>query len=62
VSRKLIDSPPRKVAYEPISLAVGLFPAAFSLRGIEMMRAMDEICRELVATLPPAVQMEKENP
>ncbi|RLB43477.1 MAG: hypothetical protein DRH12_02900 [Deltaproteobacteria bacterium] len=43
-----------RVALDPISLAVGLFQAAFSLRGINMTRQMDEICREAVATIPPA--------
>jgi len=42
-----------RVALDPISLAVGLFQAAFSLRGINMTRQMDEICREAVATIPP---------
>ena len=42
-----------RVAYEPIALAVGLFQVGFSMRPINMMRAMDEICRELVGTIPP---------
>ncbi len=42
-----------RVVYDPIALAVGLFQAGFSLRAINMMRAMDEICRELVGTIPP---------
>jgi hypothetical protein len=42
-----------RIAYDPIALAVGLFQAGFSLRPINMMRAMDEICRELVGTIPP---------
>ncbi len=42
-----------RVAYDPIALAVGLFQAGFSLRAINMMRAMDEICRELVGSIPP---------
>ncbi len=41
-----------RVALDPISLAVGLFQAGFSLRGINMTRQMDEICREAVATIP----------
>jgi len=41
-----------RVALDPISLAVGLFQAGFSLRGIKMTRQMDEICREAVATIP----------
>jgi hypothetical protein len=42
-----------RIVYDPIALAVGLFQAGFSLRPINMMRAMDEICRELVGTIPP---------
>jgi len=42
-----------RVAYEPIALAVGLFQVGYSMRPINMMRAMDEICRELVGTIPP---------
>ncbi len=42
-----------RVALDPISLAVGLFQAGFSLRAVNMIRAMDEICREAVATIPP---------
>jgi hypothetical protein len=42
-----------RVALDPVSLAVGLFQAGFSLRAINMARAMDEICREAVATIPP---------
>jgi hypothetical protein len=42
-----------RIVYDPIALAVGLFQAGFSLRAINMMRAMDEICRELVGTIPP---------
>jgi len=41
-----------RVALDPLSLAVGLFQAIFSLRAINMTRAMDEICREAVAHLP----------
>ncbi|MBW2030166.1 MAG: DUF799 family lipoprotein [Deltaproteobacteria bacterium] len=41
-----------RVALDPISLAVGLFQAGFSLRAINMTRAMDEICREAVAHIP----------
>jgi hypothetical protein len=42
-----------RVALDPISLVVGLFQIGFSLRPINMMRAMDEISRELVGTIPP---------
>ena len=42
-----------RIVYDPIALAVGLFQVGFSLRPINMMRAMDEICRELVGTIPP---------
>ncbi|NWF54331.1 MAG: DUF799 family lipoprotein [Syntrophaceae bacterium] len=42
-----------RVVYDPIALAVGLFQVGFSMRPINMMRAMDEICRELVGTIPP---------
>lgn len=42
-----------RVALDPISLAVGLFQAGFSLRAINMTRAMDEVCREAVAHIPP---------
>ena len=42
-----------RVVYDPLALVVGLFQAGFSLRAINMMRAMDEICRELVGTIPP---------
>jgi hypothetical protein len=42
-----------RVALDPLSLAVGLFQAGFSLRSINLTRAMDEICREAVATIPP---------
>jgi hypothetical protein len=42
-----------RIVYDPIALAVGLFQAGFSMRSINMMRAMDEICRELVGTIPP---------
>jgi PBP1b-binding outer membrane lipoprotein LpoB len=44
-----------RVVYDPFALAVGLFQAGFSLRPINMMRAMDEICRELVGTIPPPI-------
>jgi len=43
-----------RIAYDPFALAVGLFQIGFSLRAINMMRAMDEICRELVGTIPPS--------
>lgn len=42
-----------RVALDPIGLAVGLFQIGFHMRPISMMRAMDEICRELVGTIPP---------
>jgi hypothetical protein len=42
-----------RVAYDPIAAAVGLFQIGFTMRPINMMRAMDEICRELVGTIPP---------
>jgi len=42
-----------RVAVDLWSLAVGLFQAGFSLRAINMTRAMDEICREAVASIPP---------
>ncbi len=42
-----------RVALDPVSLAVGLFQAGFSLRAINMTRAMDEVCREAVAHIPP---------
>jgi hypothetical protein len=42
-----------RVVLDPISLAVGLFQIGFSLRPINMTRAMDEISRELVGTIPP---------
>ena len=41
-----------RIALDPVSLAVGLFQAGFSMRPINMTRAMDEISREAVATLP----------
>jgi len=41
-----------RIALDPIALAVGLFQAGFSLRAINMTRAMDEICREAVAHIP----------
>ena len=41
-----------RIALDPLSLAVGLFQAGFSLRSINLTRAMDEISREAVATLP----------
>jgi hypothetical protein len=42
-----------RVVYDPIALVVGLFQVGFSMRPINMMRAMDEICRELVGSIPP---------
>ena len=47
-----------RIAYEPIALAVGLFQVGFSMRPINMMRAMDEICRELVGTIPSPLSSE----
>jgi hypothetical protein len=41
-----------RIALEPLSLAVGLFQAGFSLRAINMARAMDEVAREAVAHIP----------
>jgi len=41
-----------RVVFDPIGLVVGLFQAGFALRAINMMRAMDEISRELVGTIP----------
>jgi hypothetical protein len=42
-----------RVVLDPISLVVGLFQVGFAMRPINMMRAMDEISRELVGTIPP---------
>jgi hypothetical protein len=42
-----------RIALDPIAIAVGLFQAGFALRAVAMARAMDEICREAVATIPP---------
>jgi hypothetical protein len=42
-----------RVVYDPIAVVVGLFQVGFAMRPINMMRAMDEISRELVATIPP---------
>ncbi len=42
-----------RISIDPVGLGVGLFQIAFHLRPISMMRAMDEACRELVATIPP---------
>jgi hypothetical protein len=47
-----------RIVYDPIALAVGLFQVGFSMRPINMMRAMDEICRELVGTIPPPLSSE----
>jgi hypothetical protein len=47
-----------RVVYDPIALVVGLFQVGFSMRPINMMRAMDEICRELVGTIPPPQESE----
>ncbi len=43
-----------RIVFDPISVLVGLFQAGFALRPINMMRAMDEISRELVGTIPSA--------
>lgn len=42
-----------RVALDPLSLGVGLFQIGLHMRPINMMRAMDEVCRELVGTIPP---------
>ncbi len=42
-----------RVALDPIGIAVGLFQIGFAMRPINMMRAMDEVCREIVGTIPP---------
>jgi len=42
-----------RVVYDPIAVVVGLFQVGFAMRPINMMRAMDEISRELVGTIPP---------
>ena len=42
-----------RVVYDPLAVVVGLFQVGFAMRPINMMRAMDEISRELVATIPP---------
>jgi hypothetical protein len=47
-----------RIVYDPIALVVGLFQVGFSMRPINMMRAMDEICRELVGTIPPPAAAE----
>jgi hypothetical protein len=41
-----------RMVFDPLGLLVGLFQAGFALRPINMMRAMDEISRELVGTIP----------
>lgn len=41
-----------RVVFDPLGLIVGLFQVGFALRPINMMRAMDEICREVVGTFP----------
>lgn len=43
-----------RVVFDPLGLLVGLFQVGFALRPINMMRAMDEICREVVGTFPLA--------
>ncbi len=42
-----------RISVDPVGLAVGVFQVGFSMRPINMMRAMDEACRELVGTIPP---------
>ena len=42
-----------RVVYDPIAVVVGLVQIGFAMRPINMMRAMDEISRELVGTIPP---------
>lgn len=46
-----------RVVFDPLGLLVGLFQVGFALRPINMMRAMDEICREVVGTFPSAEEM-----
>jgi len=41
-----------RVVFDPLGVLVGLFQVGFALRPINMMRAMDEICREVVGTFP----------
>lgn len=41
-----------RIVFDPLGLLVGLFQVGFALRPINMMRAMDEICREIVGTFP----------
>lgn len=43
-----------RIVFDPLGLLVGLFQVGFALRPINMMRAMDEICREIVGTFPVA--------
>ena len=45
-----------RVVYDPIAVVVGLFQVGFAMRPIAMMRAMDEIARELVGTIPPPLE------
>mgnify|MGYP001237703005 CR=1 FL=1 len=45
-----------RVVYDPIAVVVGLFQVGFAMRPIAMMRAMDEISRELVGTIPPPLE------
>ena len=45
-----------RVVYDPIAVVVGLFQVGFAMRPIAMMRAMDEIARELVGTIPPPAE------
>jgi uncharacterized protein (DUF2249 family) len=45
-----------RAVYDPIAVVVGLFQVGFAMRPIAMMRAMDEIARELVGTIPPPLE------
>ncbi len=47
-----------RVVLDPLGLIVGLFQVGFALRPINMMRAIDEICREVVGTFPFSARME----
>lgn len=47
-----------RVVSDPLGLLVGLFQVGFALRPINMMRAMDEICREIVGTFPLSGKIE----
>ncbi len=47
-----------RVVLDPLGLLVGLFQVGFALRPINMMRAIDEICREIVGTFPFSARSE----